>query len=110
MAMDPTLPTGARRSPSLTPPLNPVAFGEDFAPLPTLKASGNTDITFDGQLGRPLKLHEDVRTGCGGQTWPAGMVMGKHLLRYRRDELESARMYVSHHTTTFDPALITFSE
>lgn len=84
-------------SPSPSPPLDPVAFGEDFAPLPELKAKCNTDITFDGQLSHPLKLHEDVRTGCGGQTWPAGMVLGKHLLRYHRAELQSARMYVPNH-------------
>lgn len=33
-----------------------------------------------------------MRTGCGGQTWPAGLVMGKHMLRYRRRELEGARV------------------
>lgn len=65
---------------------------EDLTPLPTLKVKGNTDITFDGQLSRPLKYYEDVRSGCGGQTWPAGMVLGKHMLRYHRDELQNARM------------------
>lgn len=82
-------------SPAPSPPLDPVAISEDLTPLPTLKAAGNTPIDFDGQLGRPLKYHEDVRTGCGGQTWPAGMVMGKHMLRYRRAELRGARVYVS---------------
>lgn len=82
----------ALESPSASPPLDPVALDEELAPLPKLKTRGDTDITFDGQLSLPLKLHEDVRTGCGGQTWPAGMVLGKHLLRYHRDELGSARM------------------
>ncbi|KAF7552310.1 hypothetical protein G7046_g7446 [Stylonectria norvegica] len=54
---------------------------EDLTPLPSLKAAGNTHIDFDGSLSLPLMLHEDVRTGCGGQTWPAGMVLGKHMLR-----------------------------
>jgi protein N-lysine methyltransferase METTL21A len=88
------MPASVGRSPSSSPPLDPVALSEDLAPLPNLKTKGNTDITFDGQLSHPLKLHEDVRTGCGGQTWPAGMVLGKHLLRYHRDELQTARMLV----------------
>ena len=80
-------------SPSPSPPLDPVsAISEDLTPLPILKIKGDTDITFDGQLSRPLRYHEDVRTGCGGQTWPAGMVMGKHLLRYHRQQLQDARM------------------
>ena len=79
-----------RDSPS--PPPDLVAVSEELTPLPTLKGIGDTNITFDGHLSVPLKYHEDVRTGCGGQTWPAGMVMGKHLLRYHREELKNARM------------------
>ena len=80
------------RSPS--PPLNPVAVSEDLAPLRQQKVAGNTDIDFDGELSKPLLLREDVRTGCGGQTWPAGMVLGKHMLRYHREKLQSSNMYV----------------
>ena len=80
-------------SPSASPPLDPVtAISEELTPLPTLKTKGDTDITFEGQLSRPLRYHEDVKTGCGGQTWPAGMVLGKHLLRYHREEMRNARM------------------
>jgi hypothetical protein len=79
-------------SPESSPPLDPVEVSEDLAPLPSLKTKGNTTVDFDGQLTIPLKLHEDVRTGCGGQTWPAGMLLGKHLLRYHRSELQDARM------------------
>lgn len=86
------MPGSITPSPSPSPPLDPVAVSEDLTPLPTLKAKGSTDITFDGQLSRPLRYHEDVRSGCGGQTWPAGMVLGKHMLRYHRDELANARM------------------
>lgn len=82
-------------SPPSSPPLDPLAVSEDLTPLPSLKPAGNTRIDFDGQLTNPLKLHEDVRTGCGGQTWPAGMVLGKHMLRYHRDEIQSARMLVN---------------
>lgn len=79
-------------SPSHSPPLGAIHISEDLTPLPELKPAGNTDITFDGQLSRPLRLREDLRTGCGGQTWPAGMVLGKHMLRYHRHELQDARM------------------
>ncbi|OAQ98935.1 hypothetical protein LLEC1_05377 [Akanthomyces lecanii] len=79
-------------SPSQSPPLGAFHISEDLTPLPELKPAGNTDITFDGQLSRPLRLREDLRSGCGGQTWPAGIVLGKHMLRYHRDELQDARI------------------
>ncbi|EFZ01835.1 methyltransferase [Metarhizium robertsii] len=78
------------RSPS--PLLDPVAVSEDLTPLPTLKQAGDARIDFDGQLPEPLAYHEDVRTGCGGQTWPAGLVLGKHMLRYHRQEMRTARI------------------
>lgn len=90
----PTPPPSHSPSPSPSPPLDPMAISEDLTPLPMLKAKGTTPIDFDGQLTEPLAYHEDVRTGCGGQTWPAGMVLGKHMLRYRLDELHGARMFV----------------
>jgi protein N-lysine methyltransferase METTL21A len=78
------------RSPS--PEFSPLAMGEDFVPLPEYKAAHNTDLDFSGLLAKPLHLHEDLANGCGGQLWPAGMVLGKHMLRYHRDELQQARM------------------
>lgn len=88
-----TSPTLSSSTAASSPPLDPVAaVSEDLAPLPQLKAKGDQEITFDGQLTRPLLYHEDVRTGCGGQTWPAGMVLGKHMLRHHREEMENARM------------------
>lgn len=76
------------------PPFDPTDVSVDLAPLPTLKAKGDAHIDFDGQLEQPLAYHEDVRTGCGGQTWPAGLVLGKHMLRYRLEGLQEARMLV----------------
>lgn len=105
--MSPSAPPSPTSSTSsLSTPLDPVASmmgaGDDdasspglhdtLAPPRELKAKGVTPITFDGQLTRTLRYHEDVRNGCGGQTWPAGMVLGKHLLRYHREELKDARM------------------
>jgi hypothetical protein len=74
--------------------MDPVTISEDIAPLPSFKASGVADVDFDGVLSKPLKVHEDVRSGCGGQTWPAGMLLGKHMLRYHKDRLVDARMWV----------------
>jgi len=45
------------------------------------KAPGTTEVDFDGLLHTKLKLHEDLKEGCGGQLWPAGMVLGKYMLR-----------------------------
>ena len=82
------------RSPS--PEFSPLAIGEDFSPLPAYKAAGDTALDFGGLLAEPLKVHEDLKSGCGGQTWPAGMVLARHMLRYHRDELKNARMLVPH--------------
>lgn len=70
------------------------ADADAIAPLPEYKAAGETVIGFDGLL-RPaadLRLREDLSEGCGGQTWPAGMVLAKHMLRYRQPEMAHARM------------------
>ena len=80
------------RSPSTE--FSPLAIGEDFSPLPVYKAAGDTALDFGGLLAEPLQVHEDLASGCGGQTWPAGMVLAKHMLRYHRDELRTARMSV----------------
>ncbi|KAI9900775.1 hypothetical protein N3K66_005037 [Trichothecium roseum] len=77
---------------SSSPDLIPTEVSTDLTPLPELKSAGNSNITFDGYLTKPLKYHEDVRNGCGGQTWPAGMVLGKQMLRYHKDNLQDARI------------------
>lgn len=78
------------RTPS--PEFSPLAIGEDLAPLPAYKSAGTASIDFSGLLADPLKLHEDLSSGCGGQTWPAGMVLAKHMLRYHKDDLSQSRM------------------
>ncbi|WXC57704.1 hypothetical protein SNK03_003611 [Fusarium graminearum] len=79
-------------SPPSSPLMDPVTISEDIAPLPSFKASGVADVDFDGVLSKPLKVHEDVQSGCGGQTWPAGMLLGKHMLRYHKDRLVDAQI------------------
>jgi len=82
----------ADRSRSSSPEFDPLAFDEELTPLPEYKAAATTALDFDGLLPAPLKLHEDLKTGCGGQLWPAGMVLAKHMLRYHRDKLQDARI------------------
>lgn len=77
---------------SSSPELDPSAIGVDFAPLPDYKPAGDTALDFGGLLETPLKVHEDLASGCGGQTWPAGVVLARHMLRYHRDDLRDARM------------------
>ncbi|KAL8418461.1 hypothetical protein RB594_001884 [Gaeumannomyces avenae] len=80
----------SRRSES--PEFSPLTIDADLTPLPEYKEAGTTTLDFDGLLSAPLRLHEDLSSGCGGQLWPAGMVLATHMLRYHRDRLADARM------------------
>ncbi|KAF2707093.1 hypothetical protein K504DRAFT_50053 [Pleomassaria siparia CBS 279.74] len=63
------------------------AVSDDLvAPAPR-KTAGVTTIDFDGLLSTPLQLHEDLKNGCGGMLWPAGMVLSKYLLRHQKENL-----------------------
>ncbi|KAF1928787.1 uncharacterized protein M421DRAFT_62333 [Didymella exigua CBS 183.55] len=59
----------------------------DFVPPAPLKTAGLAEVDFDSVLSPPLKVHEDLTNGCGGQLWPAGMVLGKYMLRKHKDDL-----------------------
>jgi predicted nucleic acid-binding Zn ribbon protein len=80
------------RSPS--PEFSPLAIGEDLTPLPVYKAASTTSVNFSNLLEPALQLHEDLKSGCGGQLWPAGMVLAQHMLRYHKSSLKDARMFV----------------
>ncbi|KFY44575.1 hypothetical protein V495_03384 [Pseudogymnoascus sp. VKM F-4514 (FW-929)] len=73
-----------------SPDYSPLSIGVDFTPLPVYKAASTTSIDFDGLLPAPLQLHEDLKGGCGGQLWPAGMVLSKYMLREHKDDLKDA--------------------
>jgi predicted nicotinamide N-methyase len=66
---------------------NVFGVGQDFVPPAPIKPAGDSEIDFDGLLAPPLKLHEDLKNGCGGQLWPAGMVLSKYMLRKHKDDL-----------------------
>ncbi|KAK8069546.1 hypothetical protein PG994_006162 [Apiospora phragmitis] len=78
------------RSPS--PEYSPLAIGTDLAPLQELKAAATTNLDFSGLLSDAIQLHEDLKSGNGGQAWPAGMVLAKHMLRYHRHNLKNSRI------------------
>ncbi|KAK3328512.1 putative methyltransferase-domain-containing protein [Cercophora scortea] len=65
---------------------------EELAPLPEYKVAKTSSIDFAGLLTTPLKLHEDLKSGCGGQLWPAGMVLAKHMLRCHRERMQQSRI------------------
>ena len=65
---------------------------ESYVPSQTRKPAGNTEVSFDGLLLPPLLLHEDPQEGCGGTLWPAGMALGRYMLRYHRTDLVGKTM------------------
>jgi len=64
-----------------------------LVPPAPIKPAGASEIDFDGLLSPPLKLHEDLKNGCGGQLWPAGMVLSKYMLRMHKSDLVGKEMY-----------------
>lgn len=80
----------------------------DFVPPAPIKPAGVAEVDFDGVLSPPLKVHEDLKNGCGGQLWPAGMVLGKYMLRKHKEDLAGKTMYVCSQTPSSDAKLIPF--
>ncbi|KAI4107757.1 MAG: hypothetical protein L6R37_001442 [Teloschistes peruensis] len=76
----------------------PFSVSEDLVPSTTPISSSTISIDFDGILDPPLLLQVDP-TECGGQLWPAGMVLAKYLLRCKMDELREKTMPSSVHLT-----------
>jgi hypothetical protein len=81
-------PSTESRSPS--PETDFFNFGEDFVKSPEHLTASTQSIDFDGLLGSPLLLHQDLASGCGGMLWPAGMVLAKYLLKMKREEMRDA--------------------
>ncbi|KAL1872156.1 Protein-lysine N-methyltransferase efm6 [Paecilomyces lecythidis] len=66
---------------------SPFAISESLVPPRELKTAGTTSLDFDGLLSEPLVLQEDLKEGCGGQLWPAGIVLSKYMLRRHKSDL-----------------------
>ena len=71
-----------------------LSFGQGLIEQPILKASGMSSIDFDGLINPPLQLHEDLAKGCGGQLWPAGIVLAKYMLTKHIQTLGGKTMFV----------------
>ena len=68
------------------------SFPDTLIPERDNKQAGTTSVSFDGLLAPPLLLHEDLKGGCGGQLWPAGMVLSKYLFQYQKASLNSSNI------------------
>lgn len=71
-----------------------LAISEDLVQSPTHKPASTTTLEFNGLLTTPLRLHEDLADGCGGQLWPAGIVLAKYILRQHKNNLKGKTMFV----------------
>jgi hypothetical protein len=67
----------------------------DLVQPAVMKLAGLSEVGFNGLLTSPIKLLEDLTDGCGGQLWPAGMVLAKYMLRKHREELKGKSMCAS---------------
>jgi hypothetical protein len=70
-------------------------LSHDLVHFAVIKQAGITKIGFNGYLETPIKLHEDLTNGCGGQLWPAGMVLAKYMLSQHSKELRGRSMCAS---------------
>ncbi|SPO06708.1 related to putative N2,N2-dimethylguanosine tRNA methyltransferase [Cephalotrichum gorgonifer] len=84
--------SGTSPSEPSSPEFSPLDITQDLTPLPVYKEVIVSKPTFDGLLSQPVELREDLSSGCGGQTWQAGMVLGKHMLRYHATDLGQERI------------------
>lgn len=80
---------------------SPFAISESLVPPREQKTAGTTNIDFDGLLSEPLVLQEDLKEGCGGQLWPAGIVLSKYMLRRHHSDLRGKTMSVCSIPTLF---------
>jgi hypothetical protein len=70
------------------------AISESLVPAREIKAAGITHVGLDGGLKRPLFLKEDLKKGCGGQLWPAGMALAKYMLEKHEFDFHGKTMSV----------------
>jgi protein N-lysine methyltransferase METTL21A len=68
------------------------AIDETFVPPQAQKLAGTTQSSFGGLVDPPLLLYEDLKDGCGGQLWPAGMVLSKYMLTHHKTDLAGKAM------------------
>jgi len=54
---------------------------DDLVAPTTIMQPRDTETDFGGLIATPIKLHEDLAKGCGGQIWPAGELLTKYILK-----------------------------
>lgn len=69
-------------------------IGESLVPVRERKHAGTTVVTLDGLLKEPLHLKEDLKQGCGGQLWPAGLLLSRYMLEEHATDLAGKTMFV----------------
>lgn len=69
-------------------------IGESLIPVRERKHAGTTIVTIDGLLKEPLQLKEDLKEGCGGQVWPAGLLLSRYMLEEHATDLVGKTMFV----------------
>lgn len=70
-------------------------LAESLVPIRERKHAGTTIVTLDGLLEQqPLKLEEDLKEGCGGQLWPAGILLARYMLQKHHSDLLGKTMSV----------------
>jgi protein N-lysine methyltransferase METTL21A len=79
-------------SPSSSPETDPLSSLDSFVPARVNKAASTNAVSFGGLLDPALLLHEDLKEGCGGQLWPAGIVLAKYMLCHHKDNLVEKTM------------------
>ncbi len=70
-----------------------LTISEDLIPSAPLPSSTITTLSFSNLLNPPLRLQTNV-SECGGQLWPAGMVLSEYLIRHHLDDMRGKTMFV----------------
>ena len=79
-----------------------LTISEDLIPQPIHKSSTTVSLSFSTLLEPPLLLHTN-QTKCGGQLWPAGMVLAEYLLRFELSSMNGKVMYIGHRMISGSP-------
>ncbi|KAM5443964.1 Protein-lysine N-methyltransferase efm6 [Microsporum ferrugineum] len=60
---------------------------DSLVPPREIQCAGTSTVSLDGILNPPLQLREDLKEGCGGQIWPAGVVLSKYMIENHASDL-----------------------
>lgn len=74
-----------------------MSISEDLVPSNFKRQSQIVTLDFNGLFHASSKPPLQLQTKeelCGGQLWPAGMILAEYLLRHKLGELEYKSMFV----------------